>query len=36
MIVIKLVVIAAFLALWIAGLVLVVATIVDSVKSFKK
>lgn len=36
MIVIKLVAIAAFLALWITGLILAVATIVDSVKSFKK
>ena len=36
MIVIKLVAIVAFLALWITGLVLAVATIVDSVRSFKK
>jgi hypothetical protein len=36
MIVIKLVAIAAFLALWTTGLVLAVVTIVDSVKSLKK
>jgi hypothetical protein len=36
MIVIKLIAIAAFLALWITALVLSIVTIVDSVKSFKK
>jgi len=36
MIVIKLILVATFLALWIAGIVLAVATIVDSIKTFKK
>ena len=36
MIVIKLILAVTFLALWIAGTVLAITTIVDSIKTFKK